>query len=817
MKTKELLKTIQPHAIFIILGFLLVVAFFHPLFIENKSMNQNDIFQGIGSGQEVSNFRYETGEEALWTNSMFSGMPTYLINIYWSGDLIKHIQRIITFGFPSAAQVTILAFLSCYFMLLVFRVRPWLAFIGAIAFSFNTFNMISIEAGHIWKVRAISYMPLVLGAVHMVITQKNKLLSLGLLSLAVALEIQANHLQITYYLLLMLIVYGLFHLVEMIKSRHYSKLGIQVAVLIMAGILGVGANTGRIWSTLEYSKYSTRGPSELSSKSKNGGSEGLDRDYVFNWSYGVLESFTFLIPNFSGGASQQSLAVDSHLGKALSQNGVSRDQLSNQLKAAPTYWGDQPITAGPTYVGAIMCFLFILGILIVDSKIRNWILVACIFSILLAWGKNLEWFNYALFDYFPGYDKFRSVSMAIVIFLVGVPLMAMIALETLFNGTKNQMLKPLIISASITGGMALIFFFIGGLFDYKGAVDLQLANVPNWFLEALRADRQSLLKADALRTFVLIGIVFAFIYSVIKEKIKLPLALLGISLLVIFDFWNVDRRYINDDNYKRQATQNFLNPTPADQSIKNNADQHYRVLNLNNPFNEAKTSANHSSLGGYHGAKIKRYQELIENCLSSNLREMIVVLQNGSKDLSKFTGINMLNAQYLKFGNQTNNILTNDHAFGNAWFTENVISVNSPDEELAAVCSLVNKKSTVINTQKFKALKTNYDAAATITLETYRPNFLEYSVNNQDSGFAVFSEIYYPLGWQATIDGIPAKIKQVNYVLRGLEIPANSQKIVFEFKPAAYFIGNKITAAFSLLTLLLFIFGTFKRVQNAWQ
>jgi len=814
MKTKELLKEIQPHAIFITLGFLLVMAFFHPLFIENKSMNQNDIFQGVGSGQEVKKFRNETGEEALWTNSMFSGMPAYLINISWSGDLIKHIQRIITLAFPSAAQVSILAFLSCYFMLLAFRVRPWLAFIGAIAFSFNTFSMISIEAGHIWKVRAIAYMPLVLGAVHTVVNQKKKLLPLGLLSLAVALEIQANHLQITYYLLLMLTIYGLFHLVDMIKSKHYSKLGTQVAVLILAGVLGVGANAGRIWTTLEYSKYSTRGPSELSSNTESRENSGLDRDYVFNWSYGILESFTFLIPNFSGGASQQTLAIDSHLGKALSQNGMTRDQVNNQLKAAPTYWGDQPITAGPTYAGAIMCFLFILGILIVEPKIRNWILVACLFSILLAWGKNLAWFNYTLFDYFPGYDKFRSVSMAIVIFLVGVPLLSMLALETLFNGTKNQMMKPLIISAAITGGLALTFFIIGASFSYKGAVDVQLANVPNWFLEALRADRQSLLKTDALRTFVLIGFAFALVYSVIKEKIKVPIALLGISVLVVFDFWNVDRRYINDENYQRQAIQGFLDPSTADQFIKNNADQHYRVMNLNNPFNEAKTSANHSSLGGYHGAKMKRYQELIENCLSSNLAEMIGVLQNGSKDLSKFTAVNMLNAQYLKFGNQANNVLQNDHAFGNAWFTESMVSVKTPDEELAAICSLVNQKTTVINAEKFKSSQSVYDAAATITLETYQPNLLKYRVNNQNAGFAVFSEIYYSLGWEATVDGVSAEIKQVNYVLRGLEIPANSQEVIFEFKPAAYFIGNKITAAFSATVLLILGFGLFKTIPK---
>tara|TARA_B110000208_G_scaffold13914_1_gene16952 strand:- start:2620 stop:3753 length:1134 start_codon:yes stop_codon:yes gene_type:complete len=376
------------------------------------------------------------------------------------------------------------------------------------------------------------------------------------------------------------------------------------------------------------------------------------------------------------------------------------------------------------------------------------------------------------------------------------------------------MVKPLIISAAITGGMALTFFFIGGLFSYKGAVDVQLANVPNWFLEALRADRESLLKADALRTLILIGLAFALIYSVIQGKIKVHLALLGISVLVVFDFWNVDRRYINDENYQRQAVQGFLDPTPADQFIKKNPGQHYRVLNLNNPFNEAKTSANHSSLGGYHGAKMKRYQELIENCLSSNLAEMIGVLQNGSKDLSKFTAVNMLNAQYLKFGEQANNVLPNNHAFGNAWFTENMISVKNADEELAAICSLVDQKTTVINAEQFKPLRLNYDDAAIITLETYQPNLLKYSVNNPNSGFAVFSEIYYPLGWQATVDGVSAEIKQVNYVLRGLEIPANSQEVVFEFKPAAYFIGNKITAAFSATVLLILGLGLFKTITK---
>jgi hypothetical protein len=812
----KILKILQVHLIAIAAGFILTIAFFNPLFYENKSMNQNDVFQGVGSGQEVVDYRLETGEEALWTNRMFSGMPAYLINISWTGDFIKHIQQIITLNFPSAAQVTILAFLSCYFMLLIFKVRPWLAFIGAIAFSFNTFSIISIEAGHIWKVRAMAYMPLVLGAVHLLFNSQKRIFALGFLSLAAALEIQANHLQITYYLFLLLLIYGVFQVIEYVKSKQLPQLRRHLAILSLAALLGIGANTGRLWTTFEYSKYSTRGSSELTNNDTNSKNTGLERDYVFNWSYGILESFTFLVPNFSGGASQQALKVNSNLGKALSQNGLGEVQVRDQLKSAPTYWGNQPLTAGPTYLGAIMCFLFVLGIFTVEARVKNWILVVSLFSILLAWGKNLEWFNYTMYDYFPGYNKFRSVSMAIVSLLVCVPLMAMLGLEKTLQSSKKDTIKPLLMSAGITGGIALLLAVFSGFFSFKGAVDAQLTNVPEWFLAALKQDRQSLLKMDALRTFVLIGLAFGLLYAYGKEKINMTYTFLGLTFLVLFDFWKVDRRYVNDENFERQTTQNFLKLTDADQFIIQNAGigAHYRTLNLLNPFNEAKTSAHHSSLGGYHGAKLRRYQELIEYCLSPELSQLIGNLQGGSRQIEQFSAINMLNAQYLKFGDQSNQVLPNSGAYGNAWFIEELISVNNADDELVRVCELEDQNTAVINTSKFRVNQTNYTKSGTIKLLDYLPNYLKYETTNDQPSFAVFSEIYYSEGWRASIDGVPSEIKQVNYVLRGLEIPPNAKEIIFEFKPDSYFIGNKITALFSALTLVFLVAGIYLNIKN---
>ncbi|MEL6394171.1 MAG: hypothetical protein AAFR97_15615, partial [Bacteroidota bacterium] len=386
-----------------------------------KIINQNDIYQGYASASETKAFREQTGEEALWTTRMFSGMPAYLINIVYQGELVDYVQKLISVGLPASAQVVFLSFLCFYILLVSFRVRPFLAFAGAIAYAFNTFNLISVEAGHIWKVRAIAYMPLVVSGVHLILGTTKRWLGLGLLSVAVSLEIHANHLQITYYLFLFLIPYGIVLLIQTIKEKTFKDFGIRVAFLLVAAVIGVGSNAARLWTTVEYGSYSTRGKSELTTASAAGKS-GLDRDYVFNWSYGIQESFTLLIPNFYGGASAMSLDVDSHLGKEMVRRGVQRGQVRSQLQSVLTYWGQQPGVAGPSYLGAIVLFFAVIGIFFVNKPIRNWLVSAAILGLLLSWGKNFSAFNDLMYDFFPGYNKFRSVSMAMVIPLLGVPL-----------------------------------------------------------------------------------------------------------------------------------------------------------------------------------------------------------------------------------------------------------------------------------------------------------------------------------------------------------------------------------------------------------
>ena len=810
------LKALYPHILAIVLGLVLVATFFSPIIFSNKIINQNDVYQGVASASEIIEYREATGKEALWTNRMFSGMPAYLINISYSGELIKYVQKLISVGLPSSAQVIFLSFVSFYILLLVFKVRPVLAFAGAVAFSFNTFSLISVEAGHIWKVRAIAYMPLVIAGVHMVFTSSKRWLAVGLLSAAVALEIYANHLQITYYLFLMLLAYGVFQFIDVIRTKEWKQFSVKLAMLALAAVLGVGANAARLWTAAEYGQYSTRGKSDLSPQKSVAGKSGLDRDYVFNWSYGIQESLTLLIPNFSGGASTMSLDKDSKFGAALSRRGVGGAQLRDQLKGVPTYWGQQPIVAGPSYAGAIVVLLAILGIYFVDRKMRFWLLSMAVLGLFLAWGKNFSAFNDLMYDYFPGYNKFRSVSMAMIIFLTAVPLLAFLGLENFLNSDDKLKWKKLLISGAIPAGLALIFALFGGLFSFKGAVDVRFTQLPEWYVDAIRDQRKSLLTGDAWRTFIFVGLAVAAIYFAIKDKLKVQVAGILLAFLVTADFWFVGKRFLTEDIYQRGNRRPKAEATAADQFIKQSeGENHYRVLNLQNPFNEATTSAFHSSLGGYHGAKMKRYNELIEYCLSPSISGLVEKLRSGSTDFQEFGVVNMLNTNYLKFGPNRENIIENSAAYGNAWFVNQLQKVNSADEEIEATCGISDKSLAIVNTQKFPRLEDSYQHGGTIDLVEYQPNYLKYNVNNAARGFAVFSEIYYPKGWKAKIDGQDANIIQANYVLRGLEIPSGAKVIEFSFEPQSYYLGNRLTLVFSVLTLSLLGFALVVEIRKS--
>ncbi|MEM7549074.1 MAG: YfhO family protein [Bacteroidota bacterium] len=807
---------VLPHLIALLIFLFVSVTFYYPMFLEGKEFGQHDILQGIGANQEVRDFRAETGEEALWTNSMFSGMPAYLISVRWSGELIRYVQQIISFGLPREPALTFISFLSFYILLLAFNMKPGIALFGALAYGLNTFNIISIEAGHIWKVRAMAYMPLVVAGIHLVFKGR-KILGFALTALAMALEIQANHLQITYYLALLLLIYGAYHLYEAIQNKELKSLSLKVGIIILAVVLGFGANFGRLWSTYEYGKYSSRGPSDLVSENRPKES-GLDRDYVFRWSHGIGETFTFLIPNFYGGPSQSELSPDSELGKALRKNGLNRNQIDQQLKSVPTYWGQQPIVAGPIYPGVIMIFFCVLGFLVLPKRTYLWLLIGIILSLMLAWGKNLSFFNYFMFDYFPGYDKFRSVSMAMSIALLCIPLFATLSVNKFLQGEfSKEKIKSLLIAGSIVLGSILILIIFSSGFNFKGAVDSQLGNLPDWFIRALKKDRQGLLTSDGIRSLFFIASSAAVIYFWAKGKIKPVLGTALLITLVLADLWLVDRRFIEEENFIRNRNRQFFSESAADKSILNDQNLHHRTLNLLNPWNESTTSYFHKSVGGYHGAKMKRYQELIDACLSNETQEVITKLQSGSTDFSSLSTLNMLNAKYFKFGDQAQQVIPNGSGYGNAWFVKNVTHVNSANEELEQTCELSTKNRAVVDVSRFEISSQNYSTDGDIRLLEYRPNYLKYEFSNSGNGFLVFSEVYYPEGWISKIDGEEQEHIRTNYVLRGMEVPSGKHVIEFEFRPEAYYAGNKISLVSSVLLLLItvgVIFIEFRKTKS---
>jgi len=800
-------KKITPHIIAVVIFLIINLIMYWPMYLEDKGLNQNDILQGAGANQETIEYRNRTGDEALWTNSMFSGMPAYLINTVWSGNLIKHIPITIDKIIGSPASHTFVAMISFYILLLVFRVNPYLAMSGGFVYGLNTFFLISVEAGHIWKVAAVSWMPLVLAGIILTF-QRKYLYGFILTALSMALEIRSNHYQITYYLLLIVLVFGIFKLYHAIKNKEIPQFGKTIGILIVAVTLGLGANFGKLWSAYEYGKFSIRGPAVLSSNDQSSG--GLDRDYAFAWSNGVWEPLTFLVPNFYGGASQQKVSMDSDLAQGLKSRGAGSGQVRSFVQNVPTYWGDQPFTSGPYYLGAIAIFLFFLGALLVKGHIKWWLVSTSILGIVLSWGDNFETFNYFIFDYLPGYNKFRAVSMTVVISFLTMSLLGFLGIKEFLDAEWKDTKKQFFYAVGITAGLCIALVLISFSIRFRGAVDAQLGD-QQWLVELIREHRAGMMRSDAFRSLFFILASGAILYYWKQEKLSNKLAIAIFSLLLLVDYIPVGKRYLNEENFIDDPKSSFFNKSAADEKILTDKG-HYRVFNLNNPFNEARTSYFHSSIGGYHGAKMRRYQDLIENRLQPEMGSMIESLRSGNTDLSPYSSINMLNAKYIKFGNQAGQVIKNDAALGNAWFVNNAKKVNSPDEAMAALSNTNVENTAIIDATEFEVSQSTYNVGS-IQLKKYEPNELVYSSDLQGKGLAVFSEIYYPLGWEATIDGTPVEILRANYVLRALEIPAGQHEITFKFKPAAYHIGNKIMLISSIIIYLTIIGG----VVVAWR
>ena len=795
---------IKPHVIIVSLFVLVSFAYFTPL-LEGKRIDGHDVKTWIGMSKEISDYRDSTGEEALWTNSLFSGMPAYQISVKYSSNLVRYIDKIISLGFPRPANLLFLYLLGFYLLLTSLNIDYRIAAIGAFAYAFSSYFFIIIQAGHMTKAHAIAYLPMVVAAV--LYTYRGKMmLGAVLTALAVALQIFSNHYQITYYLLLVLIIIGFSQLYKDFKSDNIASFFKRSGILILAAILAAGTSFTRLKTTLDYGKETTRGKSELTNNLDNK-TQGLDKDYATQWSYGVAESMTLLIPNFYGGSSAKSVLSieDSETLDFLRK--FKNKKLANSLAQfkSSSYWGEQPIVSGPTYLGAIVIFLFVLGILLVNNRLRSWVLLATIMSLMLAWGKNFMPLTEFFLDYFPAYNKFRAVSMILIIAEFTVPLLAFVALNKFLTSDSNKRESILKNAFYITGGVTLLFALAPSIFlDFLSEKDISpLAagvNTPNGFLDSLALDRSSLLVADAWRSFAFIVIAFLVLLMFVKQKLKKQYVIILLGVFIVSDMWNVNKRYLNDESFVRKNKMKVpYKPTQADNFILQDKDPNFRVFNQSvSTFNDASTSYFHKSIGGYHGAKLKRYQELIEFHISKGNMNVL----------------NMLNTKY--FISQDGRVQQNPSALGNAWFIANPIIVKNADEEIAELSDFTPNEMVIID-QRFASFveDSNYNIdGSSIDLDIYKPNYLKYTAQTQFPALAVFSEIYYKDGWNVYVDGEKSDYFRANYVLRAMQVPAGNHTIEFKFEPKVYKIGEGISLASSVILILLLVFVSFKELKQ---
>ncbi len=787
-------KALIPWVAAIVIFMVISLVYFSPV-LEGKRLSQDDIIRHKGVSKEIADFREKSGKEPLWTNAMFGGMPSFQTSTLYPGNLTRFADKILTLSLPHPANLVFLYALGFFILLMVLRINPWLAVAGSLGFAFSSYFFIILEAGHNSKAHAIGYMAPVIAAV--ILTYRGKYLAGGILTcLFLALQISANHLQITYYLMMIILLLATGILVQSIRDKTIPSFLKASGILVIAAIISIGPNVSNLWTTYEYSQYSIRGKSELTSNQENKTS-GLDKDYATAWSYGISESLTLLIPNFKGGSSNSELSKNSEMYRVLQDNNVpNADQI---IKGLPTYWGPQPFTSGPVYIGAVLVFLFILGLILVKGTMKWVLLAATLLSLFLSWGHHFA----ALTDFFlhniPMYNKFRAVSMTLVIAELTIPLLGILVLDGLIRGETDtrKAWQALKIAFIVSGGLSLFFaLFPGWFFDFTSAEDAQLktSGYPDWFINTLVIDRQHMLRNDAFRSFAFILLAGILLWGLIRSKLRPTYVILGIGLLVLVDLWAVNRRYINNDNFVRKSQMQYpYSPSQADEFILKDKDPNFRVLNVTvNTFNDASTSYYHKSIGGYHGAKLRRYQELIENQISKNNQAVL----------------NMLNTKYfiLKGGDGQPVAQPNMQALGNAWFVKATQLVANADSEMVALGNFDPARTAIIDKRfenHLKAFSGDFDSTAVINLKSYQPNHLVYESDASVTGLAVFSEIYYEKGWEATIDGKPAPHFRCNYVLRAMVIPAGKHTIEFRFHPKSYFTGEKISLASSLLLVLL--------------
>ncbi|MCW5909384.1 MAG: YfhO family protein [Chitinophagales bacterium] len=798
-------KKLLPHIVAVAIFALLTVIYFLPAF-QGMKLAQGDVTQWEGMSKEITDWNEKHPDDpALWTNRMFGGMPAYQISMSYPGNFVNRIVHAMQVIFPDATVLMFLTFIGFYILLLCFEVNAWLSLAGALAYGLSSFLIVSIEAGHNTKVQAIALMAPALGAVALAY-RKNILVGAALAALFLSMLIDANHLQVAYYTLMVLGFAGIYFLIESILEKQLVRFAKASAALLVAGVLAVIPNTANLWSTQEYAKETIRGgSSELTHKKEATKGGGLDFDYATRWSYGFTdgEILSILIPDIKGGASGGALSESSATYKEMLSKGVPPATANQYIRQMPLYWGNQPFTSGPVYFGAAIVFLFLLGMMIVKTHFK-WVLLALtVFSMLLSFGHNTPFFGW-MFNLLPFFNKFRTPSMALVIAEMAMPLLAILALNDVLNGKvdKNELLKKLKIAGGITAGIVLIFGLLGGMFfDFNSTSDKQYYDAGNgWLIDVVKKDRAALLRSDSFRSLFFIAAAFGLLWFYVQQKLSKQIFMAAITVLFLADGWLVAKRYLNAENFTEQTANNNRHQlSQADIDILKDTDPNYRVFNVTrDPFNDAMTSYYHKSIGGYHAAKLIRYQDMIENHISKNNMRVL----------------NMLNTKYFIGENpQTKQPMAqqNPDALGNAWFVREIKWVENADREITALNDF-NPAFTVVIDERYRAKVGEWqyagDSAAAIQLKEYSPNKLTYQSTSTADGLAVFSEIYYnnEKGWHAYIDGKAAEHFRCNYVLRGIVIPAGSHTIEFKFEPNSVKQGNTISYAGSFLLFAL-VFG----------
>lgn len=791
MKLKKLIPYLAAIVIFVAAS----IIYFHPV-LKGQKIMQSDITQFRGMAKEIVDYREANDKEPYWTGASFSGMPAYQISAYYPNDFVRVLDKALRF-LPRPADYTFLYFLSFFVLMLALKVDWRLAIFGALGFGFSTYLIIIFVPGHNAKAHAIAYMPLVLAGVLWIFRRKY-VLGFIVTAIAMALEVYANHIQMTYYFGFCLFILGIVKFINSLQKENLQRFLKQSAVIIAAIVLGVAANAPRLMAMKEYADYSTRGKSELTINPDGTAKEatvGLDKEYITQYSYAKLETFNLFIPRFMGGGTVEKLDSNSNFYKLL-QRQYGKKAADAYSENALTYWGDQIIIEAPAYIGAVLFFLFFLGIFLVKGPLKQWLVAATVFSILMSWGRNFEFLTNLFIDYFPLYNKFRAVSSIQVIAELCVPILAVLALQEFFKSdlSKNEKLDGLKKAIITFGGLIIAGFVLAHASStFQGLRDASNYKEVPGLIDALIEDRKAMLLFDSIRSLVFGLLSAVILWMLLQKKVKKTYAILGFAVLVLVDLIPINRNYVSEDEFmpSRRVEKPFKK-SAADELILQDK-SHYRVGNFTvNPMEDGTTSYFHQSIGGYHAAKMGRYKELFDYQIAKNNVEVL----------------NMLNTKYFIVEDDKGNkrVQQNPDANGNVWFVNNVAEVESANDEMKALDNINTKEAAVINVSKLdNSINFDFeqDSTASISLKSYGVTELTYESNAVKDQFAVFSEIYYKDGWNAYIDGELTPHYQVNYVLRGMKVPAGKHEIVFKFEPQVIYTGRIIsTSAYVLLILV---------------